>query len=420
METSSIDSLKKPENGEGDILFGFSPGNYRKHNIIFFLLFFLFLLPINESSGSRLMGETWEKNFGRNSRDRILGLAKADDGYLVTGYAVSAKRDEDILVMKLDPAGNISWGKRYGGKEYDRGYAITGSDYGSVVVGVTDNGKGRARDIWVLSLDRDGDVLWNKVIGGFEEDYGFSVKRLSDGFIIAGSTRSFNVRGQQIWVIKLNKEGKTVWDKKYGIKKINYCYDIDVTGDGFILTGSAHNGDNYDLMVLLIDRYGKKLWRRVYGGSGDEHGRSVRSLEDGFIVAGSTTSKGSGGSDAWILRLDEKGELLWERSFGRGGSDSAEKIEKSGDDFVIAGYSSERLHILKSQAWIFKVDKNGNLGWSRFFKNGSYAAGVVSDSRGYFTAGSLINPLGKGESLWAARLNKTGLIKKKKKKTINP
>ncbi len=363
-------------------------------------------------SGASVAGQTWEKNFGKNSRDRILACEKVEGGYLVTGYAVSKRTHEDVLVMKLDPAGKFLWGRRYGGKEYDRGYSLAGSDYGFVVVGTTDSGSRGARDIWILGLDREGDIVWNKIIGGFKEDYGFAVKRLSDGFIIAGTTGSFNISGQQIWVIRLDRDGKTVWDKKYGINKISYCYDIDITGEGFVLTGSTLNGNNYDLVVIVIDQFGERLWDRVYGGSGDEFGRSVRRVEDGFVVAGSTSSKGSGGSDAWVLRLNEKGSILWEGSFGRGGSDSAERIAVSGEDFIIAGYSSDRINLFKRQAWIFKLDKNGVLLWSRMFENASYAAGVVVEKSGYFVTGSLTNPVDKKKGFWAARLNKNGLIEK--------
>jgi predicted secreted protein len=377
---------------------------------VFLIIHVTAVVLVTGCSSGTLTGGTWEKNFGKNGRDRILGLARVEDAYLVTGYSVSKRTNEDILVMKLDSSGKFRWGRRYGGKEYDRGYSITGSEYGFVVVGTTDTGSRGARDIWVLSLDREGDVVWNRVIGGFKEDYGFSVKSLGDGFIIAGTTGSFNVGGQKVWVIKLDMDGKMVWEKKYGRGRISYCYDIDVTEEGFVLTGSRLKSGSHDLLVILIDKFGQMIWERSYGSSGDEYGKSVKRVEDGFIIAGSTNSKGSGKSDAWVLRLDEKGRVLWEGTFGRAGTDSAERIAMSGENFIVAGYSSERVNTLQSEAWIFKLDKNGALLWSRLFRNASYAAGVVADNSGYFTAGSLINPVDKKKGFWAARLNKKGLI----------
>jgi len=166
----------------------------------------------------------------------------------------------------------------------------------------------------VLKLDSNGSVEWQKTYGGTSYDEANSIAETSDnGFIVAGGTMSFGAGGYDYWVLKLDSNGSVEWQKTYGGSSDDYAFSIQETSDnGFIVAGrtesfGAGSGDSW---VLKLDPNGNVTWQKTYGGSDSDSANSIAETSDnGFIVAGSSYSFGAGGADSWVLKLDSNGNI---------------------------------------------------------------------------------------------------------------
>ena len=137
-------------------------------------------------------------------------IQTADGGYAIAGTTTSfGAGGEDVYVIKLDASGNLQWTKTIGGKKEDAGISlIQTSDGGYAIAGYTKSFGAGGEDVYVVKLDADGKLQWTKTIGGENDDRGFSIIQTSDdGYAIAGSTTSFGARGRDVYVIKLDRNG---------------------------------------------------------------------------------------------------------------------------------------------------------------------------------------------------------------------
>ncbi len=187
------------------------------------------------------------------------------------------------------------------------------------------------------------DLTWDKTFGGAKTDYVRSIVALADGgFAVAGYTESKGAGGADVWVLRLDRTGELLWEKTFGGAKPDYAHSIIALADGgFVVAGDTHSKGTgeYDAWILRLDETGELLWEKTFGGTEHDEAHSIIALSDGgFAVAGYTLSIGAGRSDAWILRLVRTGGLLWEKRFGGSYSDKAYSIVALADGgFVVAG-----------------------------------------------------------------------------------
>jgi hypothetical protein len=314
----------------------------------------------------------WQKVFGEYGEDGGLSIQQtADGGYVLTGYT-TAGSNRNVWVLKLDPAGNLQWQKVLGGYEEDSGSDIRQtSDGGYVLVGYTlssnsgDVGPNHgSRDVWVVRLNPSGSLLWQKVLGGNWDDIGYSIRQTGDGgFVLTGSTMSGNSGDvgtnhgpDDVWVVKLDNAGNLQWQKVLGGNAHESGADIEQTADGgYVLTGvtgSSSSGDvgpghgMGDFWVVKLDNAGNLQWQKVLGGSEVDNGRAIEQTTDGgYILTGYSTSGSSGdvgpnhnSCDAWVVRLDSAGNVLWQRPFGGFGSEWGMDIQQTSDGgYVFTG-----------------------------------------------------------------------------------
>ncbi|MFB6258114.1 MAG: T9SS type A sorting domain-containing protein, partial [Flavobacteriales bacterium] len=283
----------------------------------------------------------WEQNYGGDSTDRALSVIESSDsGYVITGYSMSASVDvsgnngnKDYWVLKLDPAGNIEWEKNFGGSGEDAAYAIRETSGGGYVVSGESNssdqdvsGNNGMMDYWILKLDPNGNILWDRNFGGSDVEYGPIVQPTAGGnFIVAGETKSsdIDVSGNNgnadYWVIKLNASGDLQWEKNYGGSDEDRANWVDTTSDGgFIVAGgsSSNDGDlsgnegSNDYWVVKLDNTGNIGWEENYGGSGDDVANMITQTGDGgYILNGKSSSSdgdvsgNNGSKDLWVVKL---------------------------------------------------------------------------------------------------------------------
>jgi len=183
------------------------------------------------------------------------------------------------------------------------------------------------------------------VHGGWGKDEAYGVVALpGGGYAAVGYTESYGAGGSDIWLLRLDASGDTLWTRTYGGIQDERGEDIRRTPDkGFIIAGrtNSFNPPLHDMYLLKTDAAGDTLWTRTYGGPAMEHAYSVnQTLDGGFVVAGYTDSFGSGGRDAYVVRCDAKGDTLWTKTIGGESSDfgySAEQIRGGG--YMVCGWT---------------------------------------------------------------------------------
>lgn len=303
----------------------------------------------------------WFKIYGEDSDDKGNSVVQAKDG----GYVIAGIKDDAyIWIIKTDYIGNVEWTKVYGGsgfrldyansldKTYDGGYIIAGSK----IAPNTNHW-----DVYLMKTNSVGDSLWSKCYGGSDIEYGYFVQQTVDsGFVITGSTKSFGAGKADLYIIKANIFGDTIWTKFYGGNEFDEGRCIKQTLDrGYILTGRTFSyGNGYsDLWIIRIDEFGDTLWTNTFGGTESDLGMSViQSVDSNFVVVGATLSYGQGSTDLWTIKVDSFGKKIWDKTFGGYDSDSGNFIlESKEDDYIIAGGT---LFLGYQGLWLLKISEN--------------------------------------------------------------
>jgi len=224
--------------------------------------------------------------------------------------------NSDIWVLKLNSDGTISWQNRYGGNDYDsasciqqtldEGYIVAGDTWSSI------SGMTNDSDIVVMKLDSSGNVSWQKSYGDIDNDSVGCIRQTTDGgYILAGDSRSFGGISN-IWVLKLNSNGTISWQKTYGGMWSFGSSVQETTAEGYIVAGDTFSfgAGWFDSWVLKLNSDGTISWQKTYGGSDIEWTNFMQETTDlNYIVAGTSYSFGAGESDSWVLKIDSNGDI---------------------------------------------------------------------------------------------------------------
>jgi len=312
-------------------------------------------------------------------------------GYIVAGSTNSfGMGQSDLWILRLESTGGVMWARAIGGPGHD--YAMSVADLsgeGFAVVGSTDSfGAGRF-DVWVIVYSPEGGFHWNLAYGGSKGDYAAAVVNIADSFIVAGSTYSFGAGGSDAWVIKFTKGGhrplwtyNVFWQKTYGGNSDDRATSIaHLENEGYIVAGDTYSfgAGNSDAWVLKLDTTGAVTWQKTYGGPGNDWATSVQQTQDGgYIVAGYTYSFGAGERDVWLLKLDDTGNVIWQKTYGGPGDDWATSIrETTSKEGYLLSAVNDFSGRNNGDAFILKLDSSGSAG-PCFFEGVSTA--TVSDT----------------------------------------
>ncbi|MFN8114546.1 MAG: T9SS type A sorting domain-containing protein [Bacteroidia bacterium] len=231
----------------------------------------------------------------------------------------------------------------YGGNGYDVGYSVKQTlDGGYIIAGSTSSfGQGNT-DFYLLKLDSLGQKKFETSFGGYSNEIAKSVIQLSDSsFVIAGYTSSFGIGGYDIFVVKADKNGNLIWQKTFGGNDWDFAYNIELTSDGgFIICGTTYsfgygNADGY---IIKTDGAGNVTWTKTFGGKHDDEFKSVIQTSDGnYALTGYTKSFNDSLGDAWIFKIDLNGDSIWSYSYGGNKEDFGNQVIEKGTDYFIVG-----------------------------------------------------------------------------------
>ncbi|MEO7312264.1 MAG: hypothetical protein ABIX01_17820 [Chitinophagaceae bacterium] len=349
-------------------------------------------------------------------------LPAADGGCIIAGYTTSNNSGtfsglinyggQDAWVIKLDPNGKIVWQRLMGGTgtfdtfqdiiaDGSGGYLIIGgttSSNSGTLTGITGNG---GQDAWLVKLDASGNMIWQKLFGGAGNDYFFSIIESGDGgFIIAGGTYSSssgtlgsitNNGAIDGWVIKVDTNGNTIWQKLFGGDIADVFYTIAATTDGgFMLAGSSNstsgtgtlagtsNNGGQDGWIIKINSAGIPQWQKLYGGNGTDILNKIKPSTSGeYYCCGTSTSSNSGTlagninngvQDGWVMKISGDGSPIWQHLLGGTDTETFTDIAvKPDNSIIITGRSASALTgtlapvagFGSDDAWLIVISSNG-------------------------------------------------------------
>ncbi len=294
-------------------------------------------------------GDTiWTKTYGGTQNEMARSVQQTSDGgYIITGKTNSyGAGNYDFWLVKTDANGDTVWTKTYGGPDYDYGFSVQQtSDGGYIVTGWTWSYGAGEYDIWLIKTDANGDTTWTRTFGGIYWDWAYSVQQTSDGgYIITGYTESYGAGGEDVWLIKTNANGDTLWTKTFGGPDDDRAFFGKQTSDGgYIITGRTYSygAGNYDLWLIKTNANGDTLWTKTFGGTGSDAGFSVQeTIDGGYIIVGQTYSYGAGGGDFWLVKTDANGNTMWTKTFGGTNEDRGYSVQQTSDGgYIITGYT---------------------------------------------------------------------------------
>jgi hypothetical protein len=349
----------------------------------------------------------WQKSFGGTKKDIPYDMSvTADGGYIIVGQTASANKDvtgnhgaTDYWVIRLNASGQLEWKQCFGGIATDEAYAVeVTSDHGFVIAGGARSNNGNVTnnhgnyDFWIIRLDSLGNLLWQRALGGNQNDVAYDVKQTVDGgFIAVGYSKSkngdvsLNYGLGDYWIVKLDGNGLLQWQKVYGGSSHDFAKSVTLAADGgYFVSGYCRSADGStpgnngeeDLLLLKLDSQGNLLWQVNYGdGAGEGTSSMVGSSDGGLLSVGithSTTGLSSGNHgehDYWLIKTDASGSLNWSKCLGGNITDDGNAIARSGGGtYLVAGDSrSVEQNVCfnhgNDDAWIVCLDSTGNILW---------------------------------------------------------
>ena len=354
-----------------------------------------------------------------------------DDGYIVAGYTTE-EGSENSRVLKLNSDGSIAWQKTYGEFSFAgfpsyaerKAYFIQQTSEGGYILagGTTCCGAGGV-DVLVLKLDSNGNVTWQKTYGGSDDDYAYAIQQTSDeGYIIVYGP---HCRGCGSNVLKFDSDGNIVWQKTYNNdlyptkETLDFVRSIQQTTDGgYIIagTGICPYVDHYHPNLMMkLDSSGNVSWMKVYGII-DIPTFIQQTFDGGYIVVGETA--GSPGY-LWLMKLDSNGNVSWE------------KVSSYEDEIIFAGSSVQQTtdgtYIVASTSMIYdygagiyqnsvcllKFDSDGNIIWQKTYggdwNSGARSIHLTADG-GYIVAGYTEYLGAGGKDFFVLKLDSIGNI----------
>lgn len=291
-----------------------------------------------------------------------------DGGFIITGRNYLEDGDSiQVLLMKTDSAGVALWTRAYGGLGEDIGNEIrTADDGGFFIAGTTNSFGAGGDDVYLLRTNSAGDTIWTRTFGGPDDEIGESVALTDDGgCIVVGRSGSLVSNHWDFYAIRVEADGDTAWTRTYGGTSTEWAYSIAATIDGNYVIGgrtASYGAGSNDLYLVKIDADGDTLWTRTYGGTSTDRGLAVAATPDGgCLIAGSTNATPSGHYDMYVVKTDADGALIWVGTAGGSESENAFAVAATADGGCILAGSTLSTGSIYGDVYVVKLNSSGNL-----------------------------------------------------------
>ena len=288
----------------GYALLGYTSESPRKHNI--------WLIKV-DSSGLL----EWNTTFVNGLVGNAL-IQTSDGGYVITGWGMNG-----FLFIKTDNFGNYQLYEILGNTINTDGdgnvlcntaYSIAQTNEGGYIIAGAGQSQNDASntDVWLIKIDSNAELVWKKEFGGLAYDCAYTVIQTKDGgYALLGYTSSYGAGKKDVWLIKTDSSGNIEWDETFGGSNDDWGSSLVQNDDGgYTLLGNTRSFEvgGQDYWLIKVDSSGKELWKKTYGGTKDEGAGALVSTSDGgYALAGYSDSFGYGQKNFWVVKTDEEG-----------------------------------------------------------------------------------------------------------------
>ncbi len=397
----------------------------------------------------------WQICFGGPGDNVAYDLVNDGDGYIiVSDHYIGYPGNYNIMLYKTDTGGNLVWEKSLGGTKAEEPCRIMSAGNGNYFItsgssssdgDITYDPYPNSYNYWILKINGNGDIFWDKIYGGNCFEIGNFATTTSDGGVIAyGYTCSDDgditdhYGNLDAWMVKVDSLGSKVWDFTIGHNNGDFSNAIIETSDRGILAAAGSyqaSGGNIecdyfsiytDVVLFKLDSVANIEWQQCYGGSDDELINCIGETDDGFLLAGTTFSgdgdlagtgyhlgydnNGNHTSDIWLIKIDFTGNIIWSRCYGGTRNEYANRVFQTEDggfivfgeadsfDGDVTGNHSAGPGI--SDIWVIKIDSIGQLLWQQCFGGNGYdrlISGVVDNGDGSYVIATTIYDFNSGQ-----------------------
>lgn len=288
----------------------------------------------------------WQRAYGGEESEFLMAMEQTSDGgYIAVGSTHSfGEGRRNLWVLKIDADGELEWQNAYGGSNVDGpAAAVQQTTDGGYITGGFTYSFGTGGDLLVLKLDPLGNIEWQRNYGGTGAERRLeNVRQTGDGgYILLSTSTSFTADGSALWVLKIDPLGAIQWQRVYPGDHAD-AEDIQLTDDGgyIVVAESSARPADPDYWVLKLEEDGDIEWQKAYGGTGDEDVQPIRQTSDGgYVVGGSTNSFGAGDSDVWLIKLDAAGNVEWQKTHGGSRDEDLISLEQVSEGYIAAGWT---------------------------------------------------------------------------------
>ncbi|MFQ5906348.1 MAG: T9SS type A sorting domain-containing protein [bacterium] len=300
------------------------------------------------------------------------------------------------LLVPRPSAAQVTFEKTFGGTDYDCGFSVQqGSDGGYSIAGHTTSFGAGLNDVYVVKTDALGNTLWDRTYGGADEDMGYSVRQTLDGgYVIAGETRSSGAGQRDVYLIKTDASGNVLWEATHGGNRADGGRSIRQTlDDGYIITGETRSSGlgQRDVYLIKTDGSGNVVWEKTFGDTRADCGYSVRETMDGsYVIAGEMRTSGVGVLDVYLIKTDTLGNAFWTMVYGGTGADGGYSLQQTLEGgYIVTGYT-ESFGAGRRDVYLIKTDSSGSPLWEATYGGASNDEGYSvqqTEDGGYIIAG---------------------------------
>ena len=362
---------------------------------------------------------TWERTFGAASDDKLSAVIPVDAGFVATGNSRAGRTGPyGAWMVGLTQAGDPLWRRDFEGAQTRQLRDIVAlADGGFWAAGHTHANTGGTSDLWLVRLDETGTTLFERTYGSPAHDRARAAVPTEDGgVIVAGFTASHGAGGRDLWVTRHAADGTLVWSQTLGTEGGDEAFDlVRLPGGDVAVTGtvSAQQPPGSDLVVARLSPEGAVRWQRIFDRSPLDVGTALTALDDGgLVVVGNTSVQGLRDTDVWAMRLNADGAMLWARILGGARVDEPwEVIAGPSNAVTIASESFSTGE--GGDIWLVHLDPDGEMLWQRHFGGALWdkpSALVQMDDGGLLLGGHTASKGAGFEDGWLLRLTSDGRL----------
>ncbi len=348
----------------------------RKDLVIIFTA--LLLALFSTVSFAQEVDTVWVRLFGEVGESMAMDIEVVEDGIVVTGTKSMIMGFEPLpalWLLKVDYDGNLIWEREFGDDHVQKGFSVAPAQDGGYIVSGSHWNEG-IPNAYIVKTDSAGVLEWEQVYESEHDSFAREIEPTPDGgYIVTGATMryAYNHRLQiDAFILKIDLIGEVEWIRYHGGWDQDETWSVEVLDDGYIIAGrtwSAGSGMR-DAVIAKLDLNGDLLWFTTIGGENKDHIYEIKALDDGgFVAAGKTESFGHGylmHGDIWLLRFDANGQLMWHNWYGGIPTDFGRSVDvMDNGDFVVTGLTITQQN--QNQVFVGRADSNGEWIWTRDF-----------------------------------------------------